>query len=132
MPWGHMDSRGASSVVGILLLVAVTVILGAVVATFTLDIGSESTNDTPKVGWEYEYNDGDIQATHDSGDEVTGDALSVQGSCAVDSLSSTDTVSSGDTITIGDGTCHPTGENIKIIWNDPVSDNSAILGEFEN
>lgn len=132
MPWGNTDTRGASSVVGVLLLVAVTVILGAVVATVTLGLGSDSTNDTPKVGWEYEYNGGAIQATHESGDEVKIEALSTKGSCAADPGSSPTTVSSGDNITIGDGSCATSGETIKILWNDPTSDSSAILGEFEN
>lgn len=132
MSWGHADARGASSVVGVLLLIAVTVILAAVVATFTLDLGSESTNDTPKVNWEYEYNSGKIQATHASGDDVKSDALKIQGSCATDPPSPPSTISSGDTITIGNGSCTTSGENIKIIWTDPVSDNSAILGEFSN
>jgi len=134
MGMGEPDSRGVSSVIGVLLLIAVTVVLATVVATFAFDIGSDSTNDAPKVSWEYSYDSGNIQATHESGDDLEADALSVQGvsgSCA-GSISATGTVSSGDTITIGDGSCTTSGVTIQIIWNDPVTDNSAILGEFSN
>lgn len=131
MELGAFDSRGVSSVIGVLLLIAVTVVLATVVATFAFDIGSDSTNDAPKVSWEYDYNGGDIQATHESGDELVKESLSVEGTCAAGSISPPDPVTSGDTITIGDD-CDPSGETIQIIWNDPETDNSAILGEFSN
>ena len=134
MGWGTNDSRGVSSVVGVLLMVAVTVIIATVVAAFVFDIGSDSTNKSPQISWEYEYNGGDIRATHVSGDEVQGTALSVKGvsgSCA-NTLSLSGTISSGDSIQIGDGSCASNGVTIRIIWNDPTGEDSAILAEFSN
>jgi len=114
-----------------LLLIAVTVILGAVVAGFAFDLGSDSTNESPQVSWNYEYDSRDVVAELVSGDDLQKEALSVEGTCAVGSISPSSTVTSGDTITIGSG-CDPGGETIRIIWTDPVSDNSAIVGEFSN
>jgi len=133
MEWGLNDSRGVSSVIGVLLMVAVTIIIATVVAAFVFDIGSDSTNESPKISWEYGLDgSGDVQVRHVSGDDVTGSALSVEGTCAASSISRPDTVTSGDAFTIGDGNCDNSGETIRIIWTDPVSDNSAILGEFSN
>ena len=131
---GDTDTRGVSSVIGVLLLVAVTVVLGTVVASFAFDIGSDSTNKAPQVSWEYEYNGGDIEATHASGDDLVGDSLSVQGisgSCANTGFTRSSTVTSGDRIQIGSG-CGTSGVTIQIIWDDPETDNSAILAEFAN
>jgi len=131
MGWGLNDSRGVSSVVGVLLMVAVTVILATVVAAFVFDIGSDSAEKSPQVSWEYEYDGGAIEAIHASGDDVQGTALSVRGTCA-NGLSLSGTISSGDSIQIGDGSCASSGVTLRIIWNDPTGEDSAILAEFSN
>lgn len=125
------DRRGLSSVVGVLLMVAVTVILATTVGVFVFDIGEESTDISPQIGWEYDYNDGNVTATFINGDETDAAYLTIEGDCAVSSLSHTGTVDGGTSIRIGDS-CAPSNETLRIIWNSPENNQSAVIGQFEN
>jgi flagellin-like protein len=52
------DDRGVSPVIGVILMVAITVILAAVIAAFVLGLGD--TNSTaPSVTFDYDYTEGD-------------------------------------------------------------------------
>jgi flagellin-like protein len=50
--------RGVSSVIGIILLVAVTVIIAATTATFALSIKDKAQNSPPKGDFDFTYNNG--------------------------------------------------------------------------
>jgi len=123
--------RGVSSVVAVLLMVAVTVILATTVGVFVFDIGSESTTTSPQIGWEYDFNGGDVEATFINGDAVEATYLTAKGDCSVSSISYAGTVDGGTTIQIGTG-CDPSGETLRIVWDSPESDQSAIIGRFSN
>jgi len=63
------DDRGVSPVIGVILMVAITVILAAVIAAFVLGLGD--TNSTaPSVTWDYDYDesDGTLTITNTGGD----------------------------------------------------------------
>ena len=45
------DSRGVSPVIGVILMVAITVILAAVLGSFVLDIGQQAENDSPQAAF---------------------------------------------------------------------------------
>lgn len=78
------EERAASPVVGILLLVTLTVILAAIIGTFVLDVGQESTEIGPNSSFSLTGSDDyvdqgageagsgepGIQVTHESGDDV--------------------------------------------------------------
>ncbi|MFW5950036.1 MAG: type IV pilin, partial [archaeon] len=49
------ESRGGSPVIGVILMVAITVILAAVIATFVMNIGPE-TNSPANADWSGEFN----------------------------------------------------------------------------
>jgi len=125
------NNRGVSSVVAVLLMVAVTVILATTVGVFVFDIGSESTETSPQVGWEYDFNGSDVEATFINGDAVEAAYLEVKGDCSVSSIGYSGTVDGGTTIQIGDG-CDISDETLRIVWNSPESDQSAIIGRFSN
>ncbi len=79
------NERGASPVVGVVLLVAVTVVVGSVVAAFVFDLGRNSTDSMPNAQLNVEdagpvlsdENSEDVvNINHDSGDDVeTADLL---------------------------------------------------------
>lgn len=65
------SDRGVSPVIGVILMVAITVILAAVVATFVLDMGSSLEQNTPTVQGQIS----DSSATY--GIDTTGDAFDI-------------------------------------------------------
>ncbi|MFA9428208.1 type IV pilin [Natronorubrum sp. A-ect3] len=121
---GSEDERAVSPVIGVILMVAITVILAAVIAAFVLDIGDDlGQNDAPNAVWssseenDLDWGDGDdvvIQFTHDSGDTVDlgnlelagdtpdhGDVSFADAELEVDGDSDDDVrVSAGDTVDV--------------------------------
>jgi flagellin-like protein len=65
------DDDAVSPVIGVILMVAITVILAAVIATFVLGFGDSLSNNAPQASFTC---DGD-SLVHDGGDELVGDNL---------------------------------------------------------
>ncbi|MCU4719163.1 type IV pilin N-terminal domain-containing protein [Halapricum hydrolyticum] len=68
------DDDAVSPVIGVILMVAITVILAAVIASFVLGLG-DTTNTTPQASLNFDYTNasGDIDTldiTHESGDTL--------------------------------------------------------------
>ena len=63
------DDRGVSPVIGVILMVAITVILAAVIAAFVLGLG-DTNESAPTVTWDYEYDEsgGNLTVTNTGGD----------------------------------------------------------------
>jgi len=142
------DDRAVSPVIGVILMVAVTVILAAVIGTFVLGIGSQVTSKTPTSSFEFNLEDngngfaGDtddkIEITHRGGDEVQKEALTlrVAGTDATPLNWDTteDIIGAGDTATYnesGGSVSIEDGDDLKFIWEDPDGEGSAILAEGE-
>jgi FlaG/FlaF family flagellin (archaellin) len=80
-PLRPLGDDAVSPVIGIILMVAITVILTTVVGTFVLDLGASGTEPAPYVNWEFEAqagtnpdfsaDDDTIKVTHRQGDELT-------------------------------------------------------------
>lgn len=83
------DDRAVSPVIGVILMVAITVILAAVIGTFVLGLGDQVQNTTPRAqfGFDQSVNnvndstqDSDITmvtVTHESGDSIAESDISV-------------------------------------------------------
>jgi len=83
------DDDAVSPVIGVILMVAITVILAAVIASFVLGLGNSATNTNPQASFSFEYEEGytspngNIGATtisHDGGDTISDDELYLRGS----------------------------------------------------
>ena len=77
------EERGVSPVIGVILMVAITVILAAVIGTFVLGLG-DSLNQAPQAQLDAEYdssNEGDSNATidlsHNGGDALNGEDITI-------------------------------------------------------
>jgi FlaG/FlaF family flagellin (archaellin) len=79
-PLRPLGDDAVSPVIGIILMVAITVILTTVVGTFVLDLGSSGTEPAPFVNWDFEAepngtdfsgNGDTITVSHRQGDELT-------------------------------------------------------------
>ncbi|WP_372480587.1 type IV pilin [Halomicrobium sp. HM KBTZ05] len=74
------DDDAVSPVIGVILMVAITVILAAVIASFVLGLGDQ-TNTTPTASFSFDY-DSDapsVKITHDGGDPIQADELYIRG-----------------------------------------------------
>ena len=116
------DDRAVSPVIGVVLMIAVVVILAAVVGAFATGIfGGQS--DAPQAAFSYDADANTL--TMESGDSVPASELTVNvaGADAGGSWSS-DPVEAGTQYT---GVGASSGDEIRVIWNDPGSDNSATI-----
>ena len=114
------DDRGVSPVIGVILMVAITVILAAVIGTFVLGLGGSVGESAPTASIDSEVTSDDkITFTHRGGDRVANESIEIVTSnstavplddtntdtdLTVGSTSTatiaTDSLSSGDTATI--------------------------------
>jgi flagellin-like protein len=102
------DDDAVSPVIGVILMVAITVILAAVIATFVLGLGEQVSSTAPTASFTFEYSEdtanGFLTITHDGGDAVKASELFVRGS-------------DGD------------GNNVNNAWGDYLSGTSPTLDE---
>ncbi|RDZ48780.1 type IV pilin, partial [Haloferax sp. Atlit-10N] len=68
------DDDAVSPVIGVILMVAITVILAAVIGTFVLGLG-EQTATAPQASFSFDYENNSAGAS--SGDGVQGDVLKI-------------------------------------------------------
>lgn len=123
------DERGVSPVIGVILMVAITVILSAVVATFVLGLGEQVSDTAPSVSFDYERNGGDVTVTHQTGEELDAENVNVEVVDNNDGDASVDSQFSGD-VTAGSSaevSGVDNGDVVRVVWEDEGS--SAILFE---
>lgn len=117
--------RAVSPVMGVILMVAITVILAAVIGTFVLDLGQNLPNQSgPYVTLEVDNPDGsNVTVTHTGGHSLDSDRLSVKvsGSAVNVSYSSAE-------LTAGEYMEFPaeSGDRIMIVWKE-ASDSTVLL-----
>lgn len=116
------DDRAVSPVIGVILMVAITVILAAVIGTFVLGLGS-NVNSTPQATLSYDFTEsgGDYNVTiaHDGGDTLSSDnsqeiQISSTGTPNNNDLNWLDdesTIQAGDTYVFGDDNSDNTDGN---------------------
>ncbi|SDJ65100.1 type IV pilin [Natronorubrum texcoconense] len=148
---GDEEERAVSPVIGVILMVAITVILAAVIAAFVLDMG-DMGDSAPNADIQFDLNydsenNGDAGAvltvTHTSGDSIDINEIDVQYEDVateiddIDSVTSDefdgDQISAGSTYEItfeyegsGEGELN---EDVDVIWESDGS--SSSLGSYE-
>jgi flagellin-like protein len=135
------DEDAVSPVIGVILMVAITVILAAVIGTFVLGLGG-STTSAPQASFTFELADTGtadctlgsssqlVSVTHDGGDTIQGSNVDLAGGGATVNFDS-DCSASGD-ITAGTSVLVDTDvDNLRVTWSSPESDTTATLAEFE-
>lgn len=103
------ENRAVSPVIGVILMVAITVILAAVIGTFVLDLGNRMGQDTPQASINVDLNaaNNEVTLVHNGGDTLHSDStkvvIEVGGSTLTESPTATDsTFSVGDSATWSD------------------------------
>ena len=155
------EDRAVSPVIGVILMVAITVILAAVIGTFVLGLGDQVSESAPTAQFTFDFSDDvtvssteydQIEITHDGGDSIDPADLTVSSTVTIGSGASNSTatsyasdlgvedeftvtgdVSAGTQISISraDSEGELNGESIRIIWESPNSDKTATIGQFQ-
>jgi len=79
------DDDAVSPVIGVILMVAITVILAAVIATFVLGLGEQVSSTTPTASFTTEFSKfsgqqaGNLTITHDGGATIAASEVFVRG-----------------------------------------------------
>jgi flagellin-like protein len=132
------DERAVSPVIGVILMVAITVILAAVIGTFVLGLGDQVQQTSPNAQWDW---DGDasngVDLTHSSGDSVTPARLEVTGASSnsphCDDSSAWDSgvseVTAGNTCSIGDSDVNENDE-LRLVWTAEGGGSSSTLTTY--
>jgi flagellin-like protein len=131
------DDRAVSPVIGVILMVAITVILAAVIGTFVLGLGENVQSNAPSAsfGFDYDSTNDDLTITHESGDAIDPTRITFAGAGTGDdnwndqASTTVSEVSAGDTVEL-DVSSASSGASIRVIWTSEGGGNSATLGEF--
>ncbi|WP_049928675.1 type IV pilin [Halopiger goleimassiliensis] len=104
---GSDDERAVSPVIGVILMVAITVILAAVIAAFVLDMGPSEPEPTAAISIDDEGTN-EASVTLESINEGDGIAVFEEGSTSNNAIVtvSGDSASLGDELTAADSTFH--------------------------
>lgn len=153
------DDRAVPPVVGVILMVAVTVILASIVGTFVLGVGSGQQT-TPSASFDYDFDGGptdQLTITYVGGDDLSttnSNSIRVAPSASVSCSGSTslgwlaqagDEIVAGDefvlteagTLPAGSGVGCATGsddfdggEEVRVVWEAPNGGKTQVIGTF--
>lgn len=134
------DDDAVSPVIGVILMVAITVILAAVIASFVLGLGQQ-TSQPPQASFGFDYDSGNsiVTVSHEGGNGIEAQNLVFRGDVAnpgngedvtaedqtwEQTLSPSSKVNAGKTIDVG-----VTGDDyeISVVYENPDSDSSSTL-----
>jgi flagellin-like protein len=140
------DDEAVSPVIGVILMVAITVILAAVIASFVLGLGDQTQNTAPQASFAFDYDasvggssSGVLTITHDGGDTISASELYVRGDSITNVGAGSDIQSSGGDWTVSGssevsaGTSVTVGVNddytVRVVYEGASGDSSATLGQ---
>jgi flagellin-like protein len=73
------DDDAVSPVIGVILMVAITVILAAVIGTFVLGLGDQVSDSAPTASFNFDFaSNTEADITHDGGDAIADSQLTVK------------------------------------------------------
>ena len=136
------DDDAVSPVIGVILMVAITVILAAVIGTFVLGLGDQVQDTAPQASMTFDYDatNEELDITHDGGDAIsvatlgvvhddggTDDGTTFSVTVANWDADSDGDVSAGETLTASgvdsDGI-------VRVTWTGSDGGSSATLGKW--
>ena len=151
----YSDDDAVSPVIGVILMVAITVILAAVIATFVLGLGDSLSNTAPQASFNFDYEESSnadtLTITHDGGDSIDSGTLSARYSGASNAGGSSGTydglfssasdseVTAGtsdtlDESNVGDNSGDDldlSGATVRVVYQGESGDSSATLGRWD-
>ena len=124
------EDRAVSPVIGVILMVAITVILAAVIGTFVLGLG-ENMNPAPQASLGFQGGVEQVTVSHEGGDTLntTGLTVVVDGSEYTNaswSSMSDQEWTAGETVTFTDNTVFAAGDHVVKVRHD---ESGQIIGQ---
>ena len=122
------DDRAVSPVIGVILMVAITVILAAVIGTFVLGLGENVSESTPQAQLTMDADTNNITINHKGGDAIPSSEIKITVSNESSGEIATFSPNSNETeeLTVGDsGTLYMSDTNASLYWPDKVSTGTA-------
>jgi flagellin-like protein len=150
------NDSAVSPVIGVVLMVAITVILAAVIGTFVLGLGDQVQDTAPQATFAFDYtadgsSEGTLEVFHDGGDSVADSSLTLSaGSTDYVANGSTGSalswaeadgvtgagndVSAGSSVSLtendGTGSAEFDSTTLRVTWESPAGSSSATLGKW--
>jgi len=141
------DDSAVSPVIGVILMVAITVILAAVIASFVLGLGDSADEVQPNTSFTFDYNsgenvsnaaDGNVSVTLSDGESLLAQEVYFRGEgledCSGDSLADcssgqASSYSSGDEWSAGEliGLDVSSTYTLNVVWESTDTDDSSRL-----
>jgi flagellin-like protein len=145
------DDAAVSPVIGVILMVAITVILAAVIATFVLGLGDQVSDAAPQTSFSFDYDGeadpgsntdlirngdaadrGNLTITHSGGASIAQARLNAtdrqgDGPVSLYGTAEDTDVTAGNSETIG----IDNDDTVSVIWENAEGTTSATLEEFE-
>jgi flagellin-like protein len=112
------DDRAVSPVIGVILMVAITVILAAVIGTFVLGLGDQVSENAPQASLNFDYDTTNTQVnvTHEGGETLQASNLElVNGTTTTQATGGP--YQAGDQIFTNQG--YSPGETLRVVWTNP-------------
>jgi len=143
------DDEAVSPVIGVILMVAITVILAAVIGTFVLGLGDQVQSTAPQASFTFDFDqsvnpaesseladstddgdDGELTITHDGGDSIDQARLDVKDDDGVSITAST--AGFGDPINAGSSANVDIDKDdtVRVTWESESGDTTGTLGKF--
>jgi flagellin-like protein len=129
------EDRAVSPVIGVILMVAITVILAAVIGTFVLGLGDQVGDSAPQAQFTFDQSGeagtsgATVSITHDGGDSIDGADLSVvYNGTTVEPWSSA--VTAGTSVDVDVSSGASPGDELRVVWSSSSSDETATIGAF--
>jgi flagellin-like protein len=132
------DDDAVSPVIGVILMVAITVILAAVIGTFVLGLGDQVQQTAPNAQMSFDYDGTDLTITHDGGDALPrSDRTSVIVDGTEDtgngnSWTGSDDITAGDSYTINSGDAgFGSSSTVRVTWESEDGGQTSTVGRWE-
>ena len=124
------DDRGVSPVIGVILMVAITVILAAVIGAFVLELGSSVATEQPQASFDFEFNGSNVTVTHQGGSEIDNSSISVVLDESDYNWSDDDgIITAGESMDSSDiSKDNVSADTVQVVWNGE-NGQSAVLAE---
>lgn len=129
------DESAVSPVIGVILMVAITVILAAVIATFVLGLGDQISDTAPQANFDFDYNSSDLEITHTGGASIAVDRLNVTKNGSEPGSDKPNwnedggyDVTAGNTTVVNDVN---DGTEARVLWTGQGGEESATLAKWE-
>ena len=115
------EDRAVSPVIGVILMVAITVILAAVIGAFVLGLGDSVSETAPNAQIDFDYGDDNVTLTHDGGDSFDVANVDLVGTGDtdddLDDSDWDDTVSAGDSTGGVDIEDETEDDTLRLVWS---------------